>query len=640
MPNDNLKLANEALKRAIEVETRNKTLLSSLGNALVGALRPWFDSMLQANRKTADDMVEAIKSIKPEPPVIPPIQVHVPDMVVPPINVPEPRVTVNIPEIKIPKITVPEPKVTVRVPDVKVPALKWPEKDLQVTGSVHLLGIDVDHPLPVQLRDSKGRPVSLPDTQVLVGGGGGRADHLTIKGFSQSAFSELTNADGRVKVELPTGSLGLTDTELRASSVPVAQASGAVWSVYVPDSVYAHQVSGAAWSVSVNDVFRTTAASNLINADDRLRVSVETGGSGLTDTELRASSVPVEQVSGSIWSVNIASGSSSGTEYTETGNDSTPTGTVALGSTGDESGNLFALRTHSGVVNSGVMRVVHVTDVGLSAAVTNTVTVSATDLDIRDLVNASDSISAYQVSGAAWSVSVNDAFRTTVASNLINADDRLRVSVETGGSGLTDSELRASAVPVSQVSGASWSVEATQVGTWTVALSGSLTSAVVVGPTVADAADDGNAPVQVGGVARTANPTAVAANDVVKSTHDDLGRQLMRPVQVRDLIVTAYVSLTNGTETTLLAATAGSFHDLIYLMGSNNSGAAVTVTIRPVTGGNTVMSLEVPANGTAGVATPVPYPQSASDTGNNWTADLPDITGTTVALSALFTREV
>jgi hypothetical protein len=126
----------------------------------------------------------------------------------------------------------------------------------------------------------------------------------------------------------------------------------------------------------------------------------------------------------------------------------------------------------------------------------------------------------------------------------------------------------------------------------------------------------------------------------VKPTFDDLGRQTFRPVQVRDLIVTAYVSLTNGTETTLLAASVGSFHDLIYILGANNSDAAVTVDIRPVTAGNVVMSIQIPANGTAGVATPVPYPQSASDTGNNWTADMGDITGTTVYLSALFTREV
>lgn len=75
-------------------------------------------------------------------------------------------------------------------------------------------------------------------------------------------------------------------------------------------------------------------------------------------------------------------------------------------------------------------------------------------------------------------------------------------------------------------------------------------------------------------------------------------------------------------------------------MGSNNSDAAVTVDIRPVTAGNVVMTLGIPAYGTAGVACPVPYPQSTSDTGNNWTADMGDITGTTVYVSGLFTKEV
>src|SRR3990167_6471993 len=112
-------------------------------------------------------------------------------------------------------------------------------------------------------------------------------DFFTIKGFNQSAYAELTNPDGRLKVELPTGGSSLTDTELRASSVPVEQVSGSTWSTYV---------TGA---------FGSTAARGMINEDNRLRVSLETGGSGLTDSELRASSVPVEQVSGSTWSTYV-----------------------------------------------------------------------------------------------------------------------------------------------------------------------------------------------------------------------------------------------------------------------------------------------------------------------------------------------
>lgn len=192
-------------------------------------------------------------------------------------------------------------------------------------------------------------------------------------------------------------------------------------------------------------------------------------------------------------------------------------------------------------------------------------------------------------------------FGASAYADYLNADNRLRVSMETGGGGLTDSELRASAVEVSQVSGALWSTI-------------------------------------VGGVVRTTNPSAIADGSNVRGSFDDLGRILVRPIQVRDLIQTAYATLTNGTETTLRAAIAGVYLDLIYIVGSNNSSAAVTVNIRPVTAGNIVMSLQIPANGTAGISCPIPLPQS--DTGNNWTADMDDITGTTVYLSALFSQEI
>ena len=78
-------------------------------------------------------------------------------------------------------------------------------------------------------------------------------------------------------------------------------------------------------------------------------------------------------------------------------------------------------------------------------------------------------------------------------------------------------------------------------------------------------------------------------------------------------------------------------------MGANNSDVAVTVDIRPVTAGNIIMTLQVPANGTAGIATPVPLPQSASDTGNAWTVDNTsgsDLSNTSISISALFSKEI
>lgn len=154
-------------------------------------------------------------------------------------------------------------------------------------------------------------------------------------------------------------------------------------------------------------------------------------------------------------------------------------------------------------------------------------------------------------------------------------------------------------------------------------------------------ATDAVSSVQISGISRTANPTAIADGSNVRASFDDIGRQLIRPVQVRDLVFTARVAKTTGstfgTETTLLAASAGNYHDLIYLTATNDSTVAVTLDIRSVTAGNITMSYNIPAASQINVTPPVPIPQDA--TGNNWTIDLNDVTGTNVNVFALFTRE-
>ena len=108
-------------------------------------------------------------------------------------------------------------------------------------------------------------------------------------------------------------------------------------------------------------------------------------------------------------------------------------------------------------------------------------------------------------------------------------------------------------------------------------------------------------------------------------------------VTVRDLTTTAYVSLSTGTETTLLAGTASTFHDLKYIMGANHSDAAVTIDVRTGTAGAIVQSLTIPAEATQGVSLTDPMPQV--EVQQAWTVDMPDITGTVVDISALFRNE-
>lgn len=868
--------AQEALRRALEERKRYEELIKNFSTLVANTLKPVFNEIAANTKLSKKELMDAFSKI----------QVNVPEIKVPEakvnvevkdVKVPEANVKVTVDEIKVPEIKtdsiektlrevlskfkLPESTINYTPPTIRIPEMRWPEGNMPIEGLVTLKGIDKANPLPVELRDSSGNPMKWPEYIGGGSGGGGGRAISRIGGVDSSAFASYMNPDGRLRVSVETGGSGLTDTELRASSVPVAQASGAIWSVNVAQqdvTQFVNQVSGATWSVSVNDAFRTTVVSNLINSDDRLRVSVETGGSGLTDAELRATAVPVSQVSGARWS----------TEATQSG-----------------TWNIATVTTLTGITNSVAASIIDSSGVQYSGSNPVPVSMSATDLDIRDLVNASDSISAYQVSGHTWSVSVNDSFRTTVASSLINSDDRLRVSVETGGSGLTDSELRATAVPVSQLSGARWSTEATQGTspwvvsatdldvrdldfaqddvsiyqvsghTWSVSVndafrttvasnlingddrlrvsvetggsgltdaelraahldvqqlsgsidsvkvtgfdtsiaanivdsggvaytttnpvpigdaggsltidnaditsiktaveimddwdesdrakvnpivgqaglaadqgatdvrtlrvivagdsitsvkatansgvdigdvdvtsiaagdnnignvdivtmpavvvtsitnsiaatiidstgigysgsnplpttlvSSSVTSTIAVGAITHDTADDGDAPLKIGGVAVTANPTAVAGGDRVKATFDDVGRQLIRPVQVRDLIQTSYATITNGTETTLLAGSASTFHDLIYVMMANSSDVAVIVDVRAGTANGVVASVSVPANGTAGISLPVPIPQDVA--ANAWTVDMPDITGTTVYASALFSKEV
>lgn len=335
--------------------------------------------------------------------------------------------------------------------------------------------------------------------------------------------------------------------------------------------------------------------------------------------------------------------------------------------------NAMSVNTDKGYSYPNTLRVVHATDVGVSTNIIGgSVAVSG--------ITGSLAVNVVDSSGVAYSgsnpipVAITSGASNTTATNIVDSSgvaysgsNPLPITGSiTASPGATYyasdaigsmNIIQVKGVAINTDQGYSYPatlrvVHATDVGVSTqllagtanigaVTVNGATNSLMVVGPTRSDAADDGSAPLKNGGIARQANPTAVGAGDIVSATFDDLGRQVMKVHQVRDMIATAYVSLTNGTETTLLAAAAGYYHDLIYIMGSNTSSVAATVSIRPKTAGNIVMTLRIPANGTTGVSLPVAIPQFGSDgTGNNWTADLDDVTGTTVYLSALFSKEL
>lgn len=146
-------------------------------------------------------------------------------------------------------------------------------------------------------------------------------------------------------------------------------------------------------------------------------------------------------------------------------------------------------------------------------------------------------------------------------------------------------------------------------------------SAGTAGDVAHDAADSGN-PVKVGAQARTTNPTAVADSDRVNIIADDIGRQVIVPYGVRDLVGHQHTQIaSSASETTIITAGAGGvFNDLICLILTNQTATAVNVTIKDATAGTTRMIIALAASGGAVIPFPAPVKQAAA--ANNWTATL------------------
>ena len=136
-----------------------------------------------------------------------------------------------------------------------------------------------------------------------------------------------------------------------------------------------------------------------------------------------------------------------------------------------------------------------------------------------------------------------------------------------------------------------------------------------------DAVESGN-PLAIGGIARTANPTAVAALDRVRGWFTTLGKMVVTLGAPRDLITHAHTQIASpSSETTILAAGgAGVLHDLTSLVITNQTATAVNVTIKDDTAGTTRMIIALAASGGAVIDFPRPVNQAVAN--KPWTATL------------------
>jgi len=483
---------------------------------------------------------------------------------------------VNIPEIKLPQINVPAPQVKV---NYTPPAINIPKNDIKMPEIMKILG-------EVTLPYDRKNPLSVlmvdPAGNPMMfpisssGGGGGRSDFFTIKDIQTSAGFSIIDQD--------TGAM---------------------------------KVSGS---------FSVTASNSSTQA-------IDSSGNPYS----QANPFPVVFGSSGTTGTNIID--SSGVAYS--GSNPVP---VVFGASATQAVNLV---DSSGIGYSG-SNPVPITGPVVVSSVTNSL--GATILNGEGV--ARDTWGASQV--GTWNVATLTGVTNSLQSSLIDSS-----GVQYSGSNPVPvsvqralESLGLDVMTVRQVSGASDSV-VVQSGTITTVtgITNSLQASIIdssgvqysgsnpIPITIVSGANDTIAALPY--EAMTANRTSKTDGADVRPKADKQGRTLTRPIVARDLISTAYVAVTNGTEATLLAGTAGVYNDLIYILASNNSTVAVGVDIRAVTGGNILMHLEIPANATTGVAPPVPIYGALSDqSGNNWTVDLPDITGTTVSVSALFSKEV
>lgn len=139
----------------------------------------------------------------------------------------------------------------------------------------------------------------------------------------------------------------------------------------------------------------------------------------------------------------------------------------------------------------------------------------------------------------------------------------------------------------------------------------------VAGPNAHDSSTLMN-PVVAGARGSNALTTAVAHNDTATLISDLRSRLLVYGNNPREIADKNIATVTNTTETTLIAAVASILHDITLLVLSNDGATGVRVDIRDSTGGTVRLSPYVAAGAT--VVIPMgtqPMPQTTAN--NNWT---------------------
>lgn len=193
-------------------------------------------------------------------------------------------------------------------------------------------------------------------------------------------------------------------------------------------------------------------------------------------------------------------------------------------------------------------------------------------------------------------------------------------AVKTDNSGVTQPVSGTLTVQQSTASSLKVDLSGTSANSTAIKVDNSAVNQPVVGPTASGSSLTGN-PITAGGLAKTANPTAVSDGQVVNSTHDKLGRQVVVLGNVRDLKGNQLTTITSSTsETTVVTAVASTFLDVYGCIVENTSATATKVTFKDSTSGTTQFEIYVPAGDTRGFMLPSSDAFKQTTVNNNWTA--------------------
>lgn len=200
-------------------------------------------------------------------------------------------------------------------------------------------------------------------------------------------------------------------------------------------------------------------------------------------------------------------------------------------------------------------------------------------------------------------------------------------SAGTAASGVVTIQGISSMTPIQVSQATAANLNATVVGTGTFAVQ-------AAGSTAAGSSLTAN-PITVGGLGKTANPTAVSDGQVVNALFDKLGKQVTVG-SVRDLKVNQITTITaSASETTVLTQVASTFLDVYGCIVTNTSATAVTVAFKDSTSGTTQFNIAVPAGDIRGFMLPEGGAVKQTTVNNNWTATTQSVTSVIITMLAV-----